>query len=197
MALRRRSRGIRSRGGSIYQLRIALKHIRPPIWRRVLVPGDVSLYTLHEVIQAVIPWQSYHLYMFTIGDTEYGEPSPDDWQPVKDVRRARLSQVVPGEGAKFRYTYDFGDDWEHEIVVEKVLSPDPHVRYPVCIEGRRAGPPEDCGGPWGYPDLLEILQNPEHEEYEEMLEWVGGEFDPEAFDLEDVNQALEHVRKKR
>ena len=192
---KRRRTGAESTTALIYQLKIALKDIRPPIWRRVLVPGDVSLATLHRIIQAVMGWADYHLHEFAIGDVNYGPPSPSDWYPAKDERKATLSQVAPKEGMKFTYTYDFGDGWEHVITVEKRLPPDPDAHYPVCIAGKRACPPEDCGGVWGYANLLEIIQNPRHEEYEEMMEWLGGEFDPAAFDLEVVNRALKRFSK--
>jgi hypothetical protein len=180
---------------SIYQLKISLKGISPPVWRRVLVPADISLATLHDMIQAVMGWEDYHLHEFVVGGLHYGQPSDEDWYDVQDERKIRLNQIADA-GARFTYTYDFGDDWEHIIEVEKRLSPDPEIRYPVCIKGKRACPPEDCGGVWGYADMLQILQDPEQEEYESMLEWVGEEFDPEAFDLDEVNQALERVRKR-
>jgi len=160
----------------------------------VLVPSDFTLYELHKVIQAVMPWAGYHLYQFTIASVDYGDPSPEDMYPMKAARRYRLNQLVPRELAKFLYTYDFGDNWEHEILVEKVLPPEPGARYPLCIAGKRACPPDDCGGPWGYAELLEALADPEHEEHEEMLEWVGGELDPEAFDLEEANAVLGHIK---
>ncbi|MBI3971441.1 MAG: plasmid pRiA4b ORF-3 family protein [Chloroflexi bacterium] len=178
---------------SIWQLKITLIGIRPPIWRRVQVPSTVTLDKLHLVIQAAMGWDNYHLYSFSIGGEEYGEPDPE--LNLRSAGRARLDRMVGGEKARFRYTYDFGDDWEHDILVEKVLPPVSGVRYPICITGRRACPPEDCGGIWGYEELLEILQDPQHEEYEERLEWLGGEFDPEAFDLEEANARLEPLRR--
>jgi hypothetical protein len=105
-----------------------------------------------------------------------------------------LGQVAPREGLKFRYEYDFGDGWLHQVLVEKVLPPEPGQSYPVCVKGRRACPPEDVGGMWGYQDFLEAIQDPNHEEHEEYLEWVGGEFDPEAFDLDGVNVALSDLQ---
>jgi hypothetical protein len=178
----------------IYQLKISLQHSRPPIWRRVLVPGRISLTVLHNIIQAVMGWEDYHLHEFVVGDVHYGQPSSEDWYPVRDERKVTLAQIAPAAGAKFAYTYDFGDDWQHTIAVEKLLPLDPEARYPVCIKGKRACPPEDCGGVWGYGDLVQIIQDPEHEEYEEMMEWLGGMFDPEEFDLEETNYALESIR---
>ena len=156
------------------------------------MPGTVSLHRLHEILQVVMGWESYHLYEFTIANIHYSEPF-DDWDPdaMADAHRFWLTDVVPGEGGKFHYVYDFGDGWEHEVKVEKVLSAEPGLRLPVCVAGRRACPPEDCGGDWGYAHLLEVLQDPQHEEYEYLLEWVGGPFDPEAFDLGEINRMLE------
>ena len=177
----------------VYQLKIALEHLLPAIWRRVLVPGDVTLYKLHQVIQAVMPWQDYHLYEFAIGGVSYGDPDPTGMTEMKNARRIRLSQLV-GEKGKFLYTYDFGDSWEHKVQVEKLLAPDPAVKYPVCVAGEYACPPEDCGGPPGYVAFLEAIADPEHPEHDDMLEWIGGEFDPMTFDLEEVNQALARFR---
>ncbi|MBS1252199.1 MAG: hypothetical protein MAG451_01237 [Anaerolineales bacterium] len=188
------SRGKGAGGGPIYQLKVTLEDFRPTIWRQIQVPGIVDLWMLHEVLQVTMGWANYHLWQFTIDGGEYGEPSPADWYPVEDAGEVRLSQVARGEGVGFSYTYDFGDNWEHEILVEKVFQADPEVRYPVCIAGERACPPEDCGGVWGYADLIEIIQDPEHEEHQEMAEWVGDDFNPEAFDLEGVNETLEYFR---
>jgi Plasmid pRiA4b ORF-3-like protein len=189
-----------SRSSEIYQIKITLRNIRPPVWRRVLVPSDFTLGQLHQVIQTAMGgWVDYHLHEFDVAGTHYGaalEPGEDDWgTPVNDESRVKLANIV-GLGSKFRYTYDFGDDWEHELVVEKVLPIDPKVSYPVCIKAKRACPPEDCGGPWGYAELVEILADPAHEEYEERLEWVGGRFDPEAFDVGEINSVLATIGGK-
>ncbi|MFQ5612518.1 MAG: plasmid pRiA4b ORF-3 family protein [Anaerolineae bacterium] len=178
----------------IYQLKVTLRGLRPPIWRRIQVAGDITLYELHLVLQATMGWANYHLYQFTINGIHYGEPHPDDWYDIVDVRKTRLNAVASEAGSKFLYEYDFGDGWEHEIKLEKILPPEAGQRYPVCITGRRACPPEDCGGVWGYADLLEIIQDPKREEHDEMLEWLGGELDPEAFDLDEINQVLQRSR---
>ena len=140
-------------------------------------------------------WENYHLYQFRIERTDYSGPNPE-WGPeeMKNAKRVRINQVARGEKTKFIYEYDFGDGWEHEILVEKLLPQEPEVRYPVCLAGKRACPPEDCGGIGGYYYLLEVLENPTHPEHEGMLEWVGGSFDPKAFDLEQVNQRLRRIR---
>ena len=160
------------------------------------MPGDVTLARLHRILQAVMGWLDYHLHQFIIDGTYYGEPHPDyeDWLEMKDERRFRLHQVAPGEGFRFTYEYDFGDSWGHTLLVEKVFPPEPGVRYPVCVKGRRACPPEDVGGIWGYYGFLEAMQDPDHPDHEMYTEWIGGEFDPEAFDLDEVNAALRALR---
>jgi hypothetical protein len=179
---------------AVYQLKITLKGSRPPIWRRVLVADDTTLAKLNHIIQIAMGWTNSHLHDFTIQGQRYSEPSPDDWEPVKDERRYKLSQLVTGAKFKFVYQYDFGDSWDHEILVEKILPPEPGAHYPVCATGKRACPPEDAGGVWGYATFLEAINDPSHEEHEMYLEWIGGGFDPEAFNLDAVNAWLRQVR---
>jgi len=181
---------------AIYQIKVTLRHSKPPIWRRIQVPADVNLATLHRILQAVMGWADYHLHQFIIDDDCYGEPHPDYevWGPeMRDERRAELGRLVPEEGLKFLYEYDFGDGWEHDLLVEKILPPEPGAGYPRCLKGKRACPPEDVGGVWGYADFLEVIRDPDHPEHEEWLEWVGGEFEPEVFDMEEVNAELEEM----
>lgn len=178
----------------IYQLKVTLKDSKPPIWRRVQVASDVSLAKLHQILQVAMGWTDSHLHQFVVGQTYYGIPDPGFDFEVEDERRARLNQVAPGVKKKFIYEYDFGDGWQHEIAVEKILQPEPGVRYPVCLAGKRACPPEDCGGVWGYESFLEIIRDLKHPEHDEMLEWAEGEFDSEAFDLNSVNQDLKSIR---
>jgi hypothetical protein len=177
---------------TVYQLKITLADIKPPVWRRIEVK-DCTLTILHEIVQTVMGWDGYHLWAFEIGGEQYGE-DPEGEMEMTIARKVKLSQIVQAGLKKFRYTYDFGDNWDHVIQVEKVLEADPKVKYPRCVKGSRACPPEDCGGAWGYGDFLEAVQNPKHKSHEEMLEWVGGEFDPEAFDIEAVNKELASVR---
>lgn len=177
----------------IYQIKITLKDCRPPIWRRVQVQSNVTLGQLHWVIQLSMGWTNSHLHSFDIQGVEYGMLMPDldfDEMELEDEQTVRLNQVVSGEKSKFTYLYDFGDSWDHEILVEKILEADSETDYPICIKGKRACPPEDCGGTWGYQQFLEIIQDPEHEEHEEMLEWVGGFFDPEDAELDEANYQL-------
>jgi hypothetical protein len=180
--------------GQVYQLKITLRYVKPPVWRRVQVT-DCTLAKVHDVIQTCMDWDDYHLHEFDVGEERYGDPQQwqDDFGGVMEVGnegKVKLSQLVAQGVKKFTYVYDMGDNWEHTIQVEKVLDAEPGVRYPRCVAGKRACPPEDCGGPWGYADFLEAIQNPKHEQHEELLEWIGGEFDPEAFDVEAVNEEL-------
>ena len=181
-----------SKSSAVYQLKITLTDIKPPVWRRVEVK-ECSLLKLHKIIQIVMGWDGYHLWSFAIGGEQFGEDSSGEMD-MMSARKTKLSQFVTMGGKKFSYTYDFGDNWDHVIQVEKVLDADPQVKYPRCVKGSRACPPEDCGGPWGYADFLKAVQNPGHKSHEEMVEWVGGSFDPEAFDIEAVNRELAAVR---
>jgi len=181
----------KSAATKIYQLKVTLRGSKPPIWRRIQTRGSVTLEHLHYILQVAMGWENGHLHQFFVGHTVYGEPD-DDLSAMgfdaRDERRARLSQVAPSEGSTFSYQYDFGDDWDHTILVEKILEPEPGVHYPRCLTGRRACPPEDCGGIWGYYEMLETLKNPSAEGYAEMREWMGDEdFDPDAFSVEEVN----------
>ncbi len=176
---------------SIYQIKVTLRDSKPPIWRRILVRSDITLGELHHILQAVMGWWDYHLHQFIVGRTYYGVPHPDyaDFMDMCDESDVRLNQIADA-GAKFVYEYDFGDSWEHILLVEKVLPLEPDQQYPVCIKGKRACPPEDVGGVWGYYGFLEAIQDPDHPEHEDYLEWIGEDFDPEAFDLDAVNAAL-------
>jgi hypothetical protein len=183
---------------TIHQLKITLRHIHPPIWRRFLVRSDTTLRNLHEVIQTVMGWTDLHLYQFIASSRYYGEPDTDFiGPPVGHAQRTLLRTVAPGKGSRLRYEYDFGDGWEHALLVEAVLPLTEGVLYPTCLTGRRACPPEDCGGPWGYGELLAALKDPAHEEHASMVEWLGGDFDPEAFDLQATNDALRFIADGR
>lgn len=174
----------------VYQLKITLKDSKPPIWRRVEVPDDITLSKLHAIIQAAMGWTDSHLHMFTVGRTSYGVPDPSYDDDVRDERRVKLNQLFTEPKQKFSYEYDFGDSWTHMVLLEQISESVPGVRYPRCTAGKRACPPEDCGGIWGYADFLATITDPENPEHDDMIEWVGGEFDPELFDLDEVNAAL-------
>lgn len=178
----------------VYQLKVALRGSEPLIWRRFQVRDDLTLAGLHKVLQAVMGWDDGHLHEFMISGQRYGKPDRELWgTSVINERTVKLFQVLPKEGASFRYKYDFGDNWQHDIEVERRCPPEKGVEYPVCLAGERACPPEDCGGIWGYAALLEAISNPDHPDHEERLEWLGGPFDAEAFDLAAVNEALRRI----
>jgi hypothetical protein len=185
----------------VYQIKVTLRGTRPPIWRRLLVPSDLTLEQLHSVLQAAMGWEESHLHEFRIGAQRFGKPDPSERWLGRSVtlseRTTRMSAVLGRVGAKAVYTYDFGDGWEHEVVVEKVLVPEPGQPYPVCIDGQRQGPPEDCGGMGGFYRLLEAIRDPEHEEHEELSEWLGRDFDPDAFSIPTVNQSLVYLQRRR
>lgn len=176
----------------IYQIKVTLRGSKPPIWRRLEVPADIGLRGLHHVLQVAFDWDDSHLHVFETPYGQFGDGDPD--LEHRDETPVALEQVAPGAGDKIVYLYDFGDGWEHEIVVEKVLDRDPAATYPRCTGGRRAAPPEDCGGVWGYASMLETLADPDHPEHQQMLEWLGlddpAEFDPAAFDAKAVTRAL-------
>lgn len=179
---------------NIYQLKITLRQIKPPIWRRVLVESNTTLGQLHSIVQEAMGWDDYHLHSWNIYGMEYGVPDEDYNSDLHNEKNVKLSKLVgSSEKIKFYYTYDFGDSWEHEILVEKILASAPDTRYPVCVAGKRACPPEDCGGAWGYAELLTILNDTENPEYEEKMEWLEEEFEPEKFDLKEVNSRLQDL----
>jgi hypothetical protein len=180
----------------IYQLKVTLKGIRPPVWRRVQVSGDLTLGQLHRVLQIVMGWTDSHLHQFIVDGERYATPSPDDWgEPPSDERKVRVHDLARAK-TRLRYEYDFGDGWEHDVLVEKIVPAHPE-RAAVCVAGRRACPPEDCGGPWGYAELLEILADPKHEEHAERREWLGRKFDPEEFDMAATNSILSKYGPRR
>ncbi|NNN06771.1 MAG: plasmid pRiA4b ORF-3 family protein [Elusimicrobia bacterium] len=183
------------KASAAYQLKVTLEGIAPPIWRRLEVPGDMDLEKLHEVIQVAMGWTNSHLHQFIVGETFYGIPDDDMDDPLeaKDERRYTLAQIAKKTSAKFVYQYDFGDNWEHLIVVEGIRvgkTPAP----PKCLAGERRSPPEDVGSVPGYKDFLKAVRNPKHPEHKNLLEWVGGKFDPETFDVEIINQDLAGLR---
>jgi hypothetical protein len=180
----------------VYQIKVSLRGAKPPIWRRLLVPADITLNRLHHALLAAFGWHGGHMHVF---DTAYGQFGRADRDlGHRSDSPVTLEQVAREAKEKIRYTYDFGDDWEHEILVEKVTPADPAAEYPLCTGGRRAAPPDDCGGLWGYQDLIEILADPAHEEHQERLEWLGltaaNQFDPATFDPGQVNQRLRDLR---
>ncbi|HQE91654.1 MAG TPA: plasmid pRiA4b ORF-3 family protein [Anaerolineae bacterium] len=186
----------KSQPTEIYQLKVTLKYSKPPIWRRLLVPSDIPLNKLHDVFQIAFAWTDSHLHQFIVGEDEYyGEPDPDDYLEIRDEHHYTLKDIAPGAGCKFIYEYDFGDSWEHIVVVEKVLPPDPAQVYPVCIKGRLAAPIEDIGGVWGYYEFLDAMKDPHHPDHASYVEWYGADdIDPDAFDLDLINKSLHSLK---
>jgi len=172
----------------IYELKVTLREIYPPIWRQVHVRSDTTLAKLHEVLQFAMGWSNSHLHLFETEDERYGVPDPE--LDLHDERRVRLDRLLTRLGDRMVYEYDFGDSWEHDVVLERILEPQKGARYPRVIAGQRACPPEDCGGVPGYEEFLSIIADPRHPEHEEMVEWAGGPFDPEAFDVNQKNRML-------
>lgn len=209
----------------MYQLRIALHGTQPPIWRRVVVPGDITLAELHEIVQIVMGWYDCHLHQFVVkcperkpssmqlrelllkgmvgemtelmrGERVFRDLSNEDLDvDGEDEREVTLRELCRKVKSKLLYEYDFGDGWEHTVEVQKIYPPELGVHYPVCLAGKRACPPEDCGGVWGYYDMLEALADPKHERHEEVAEWMDADFDPEALDLEGIHESLRRWRR--
>ncbi len=185
-------RGERAELPLIYQIRLDLKDIHPPIWRRLLLPSDLSLDIVHEIIQVAMGWSNSHLHAFSTGVLEIGDTSMDDYGMLDaDETEVVLSDVLTKVGDRLKYEYDFGDGWMHVLKLEKILPNDPDVVYPVCVTGRRACPPEDVGGVWGYQDFLEAIADEGHPDHDGYVDWVGPDFDAEAFDTEKTTLELQ------
>ncbi|MGC8645570.1 MAG: plasmid pRiA4b ORF-3 family protein [Thermoplasmata archaeon] len=178
------------------KLRISIRGISPPIWRKLLVSPETALHNLHLMIQAAFGWYNYHLYEFSHQGLNFSRP--DDWdEPASedmDSTKITLGDLNLQRGTKFLYTYDFGDNWEHIILVQDILDYDPQMSVPACIGGKRNAPPEDCGGVWGYYNVLRIAEDPNDPEHNETVEWLG-EYDPESFDIDSANRAVRNYRE--
>jgi len=187
----------------IYHLKVVLNGTKPPIWRRLQVPGNANLGWLHAVLQVAMGWTNSHLHQFRVGELLYSDlrhnsPEFEGEPEILDENKATLQQVAPQQKDVLGYEYDFGDSWEHRITVEKILPPDPAAAMTArCLDGARACPPEDCGGVWGYDNLLKIIKNPKHEEHASIMEWLGAGFDPEAFDADEANTYLRKLKWPR
>jgi hypothetical protein len=209
----------------LYQLKVTLHGSKPPIWRRLVVSGDLRLDQLHEVIQVAMPWTNSHLHWFIAKSKTpkptreevdrrilSGKPVDPAWvsglrylshpafemEDTEDESKVRLDELAPERRAKFVYEYDMGDSWQHEVRVEKITDPDAGTACrPHCTDGQFACPPDDCGGIWGYYRMLDVLADEEHEEHEDMLDWLGEGFDPEYFDVDEVNRYLGKLKVGR
>lgn len=207
---------------SVHELKVTLKGSKPAIWRRVAVAGDTPMSELHWVLQIVMGWTNSHLHQFVVAKLQpkptreeistlanagqweklFGRMQRDravsdpefELDDTEDEFAVTLEEVAPAVKSKFTYEYDFGDGWEHKVEVVKIRPPTPGERYPTCLSGKMACPPEDCGGVWGYYDLIEAVRDPKHERHAELIEWLGDDFDPERFDLDEVNEVLAELR---
>ncbi|MGH3997867.1 MAG: plasmid pRiA4b ORF-3 family protein [Pseudonocardiaceae bacterium] len=176
---------------SIHTIKVSLRYMKPPVWRRLQVPSNTSLAQLHHIIQTAMGWYDCHLHQFEVNGLYYADPE-HMLEETKDEARQTLARMQVGQ--RFAYWYDFGDDWWHDISVESIGRADPALTYPRCVTGRRACPPEDCGGPWGFAELMRALSDEKHPEREMCRNWMEriGEvdYDPTRFDLDEINEAL-------
>jgi hypothetical protein len=181
--------------GKIYQLRIQLQEVEPAVWRSVRVPAAITLTRLHKVFQIVMGWNDSHLHEFRIGAMRYSVPDPDfPEQGVISDKRAVLQEVLKPSISQFSYLYDFGDGWEHDVLIESTSSTVENESALLCLAGANACPPDDVGGPYGYAEFVKAIANPKHKEHRRYLHWCGGAFDPKGFDLQSVNRDLRRLR---
>ncbi len=178
---------------SLYQIKVTLTESKPPIWRRLIVKDNIRLDQFHSVLQVAMGWFNCHLHQYRIGNSYIGMPDPDFDMDVTDERKVYLQDIISKPKDNFFYEYDFGDGWDHKIVLEEIHPLD-FSESSLVMKGKKACPPEDCGGIWGYTDMLDAIQDPKHGEHESMLEWVGGEFDPDEFDMNFINKKLNELK---
>jgi len=180
----------------IYQIQIALKKVKPKVWRRVLIPSDLLLSDFHKIIQTTMGWANVHMHQFVIDDIYYSVKHPDDdfWDESDTVdykkKKLCISSFLKKEKDRILYEYDFGDGWEHDIILEKILPVDNNIKYPVCLTGKMNCPPEDCGGAYRYNNIRELLKQQDNKDYESRIDWLGRVFDPTFFNKDGVNECL-------
>jgi Plasmid pRiA4b ORF-3-like protein len=179
---------------TIARLKITLDDVKPTVLRRIEVPFDIRLDRLHLTLQAAIGWTNSHLYEIRAGDVGWGMTDPDWGDGPLDARKARLVDAL--EDAKtLRYLYDFGDGWEHTIKIERLTDAEPGLIYPRLIEATGRCPPEDVGGPWGYPEFLDAIRDPKHQRHAEFSEWIGDDFDPNLVDIDGLANEVTALAK--
>jgi hypothetical protein len=177
----------------IYQFKITLEDSKPVIWRRIQVPENYTFWDLHVAIQDAMGWYDCHLHQFEMVDPKQseqvtiGKPDEEFDEPILTEWKTSIADYFSLKNKKAFYTYDFGDDWRHKIVLEKIAPIEVEQTYPQCVAGEMACPPEDCGGIYGYQDLIEIMNDPKHEDHESMLEWLGRELEPTAFSIDSIH----------
>jgi hypothetical protein len=181
----------------IYQLKIELKFTKPTIWRRLLIRGDVYLDELEHYIKLTMGWVGWHMHDFCFDGVYYGDARSCADLDFEDETKSKLSDLITEAKQKFTYTYDFGDDWRHQITVEKIMDADPELAYPICVKGAGACPPDDCGGVPGFYHMISVLKDPKHPEHRSMRNWVGYDFDPNEFSVAWVNKKLQQPSGKK
>jgi hypothetical protein len=179
---------------TVHRLKITLRSVKPPVWRRIEVASDTTLGELSAMFEGVMGWYGGHLHAFDVDGTDYSRPDPDWDSDDLDENKYRLGDVLPAVGAKMTWDYDFGDGWRHNVVVEAIAPAESDLTYPLCITGKRACPPEDCGGPLGYAEIVRALRDPNHPDREDRLAMVPPGFDPARFDLHQAQNALRAPR---
>ncbi|HEY3448460.1 MAG TPA: plasmid pRiA4b ORF-3 family protein [Myxococcales bacterium] len=184
---------------AVFRLRVTLRDVEPPVWRALLVSPGIDLYELHQVIQVAMRWSNSHLHQFETPGAKrtFADPETDFdmTSDPEDEHGVELGMLLTKPGGLLSYEYDFGDGWELEILLEETVQKDPRFATPLCVGGARACPPDDCGGPYGYQGMLEALASPEHPSHDEQVQWIGGFWDPEAFDANEVNRSLRELRQ--
>lgn len=175
---------------NLYQIKVSLNDVKPPIWRRLLISSTTNLSELHNIIQVAMGWTDTHLHQFIVGNERYGIPDPDFEDGTKPEDGIRIGTLLKKEKQWIIYEYDFGDGWKHKIILEKILPYKSGETAPKCIGGRRGCPPEDVGGVWGYKEFLEAYNDKTHPGHKENMEWAGEYFDPERFGPNEINEIL-------
>jgi Plasmid pRiA4b ORF-3-like protein len=177
----------------VYAVKATLLGTSPPVWRRILVPRDITLQHLHRTLQTVMGWTNSHLHQFVVQRRTFSDPRSRGGTKVTNENGTRLGELIWTEGASLLYEYDFGDGWRHQLLLEEVLTGDESFQQ-ICVAGKQCCPPEDCGGPQGFAELLNALRDANHPGHEEVCEWLG-DYDPESFSADEINRRL-HRRKK-
>ena len=177
---------------TVHRLKITLKTVRPPVWRRIEIDSGVTLAQLSDVLESAMGWLGGHLHAFEAAGLTYQAPPLFEGfgRRARDESKHRLNKVLASAGAKARWDYDFGDGWEHDVVVESIEPADPSVSYPRCVAGRRACPPDECGGPWRYEDLMQAITDPRHPQHQEFAEWLPPGFDAKHFEASEATAAM-------
>jgi len=173
----------------LIQMKISLDWIKPEIWRRFIVDSSISLDDFHDIIQIVMGWTNSHLYVFFIKGVEYMPADDDSEQEAKDTKGVKLNKLKLNKKDKIRYVYDYGDNWEHTILIENIFTPEEEMAIPFCLDGARNCPPEDCGSVPGYEDIVKAMKKPNTKAAKELIEWLGEKYDAEEFNIDEINGA--------